>query len=57
MKLKAEETKMDMPDSGVGESPNPVAKFFKKQWKKIKIDKEGNEILLKTKINYEYKAK
>ena len=29
----------------------------KKQWKKIKIDKEGNEILLKTKINYEYKAK
>lgn len=29
----------------------------KKQWKKIKIDKEGNETLLNAKINYEYKAK
>lgn len=29
----------------------------KKQWKKIKIDKEGNETLLNAKINYEYKTK
>ena len=29
----------------------------KKQWKKIKIDKEGNETLLNAKINYEYNAK
>lgn len=29
----------------------------KKQWKKIKIDKVGNETLLNAKINYEYKTK
>ncbi|XME03045.1 HlyD family secretion protein [Lachnospiraceae bacterium C1.1] len=35
MKLKADETKMYTPDSGVPKSSNPVGRFFKKQWKKL----------------------
>ena len=35
MKLKAEETMMDAPGSGVGKSPNPVGRFFKRNWKKM----------------------
>lgn len=40
-------------------SCNPIINYTgsKKEWKKIKIDKEGNKTLLKAKINYDYKEK
>lgn len=40
-------------------SCNPIINYTgsKKEWKRIKIDKEGNKTLLKAKINYDYKAK